>query len=158
MPRAASGEMAGCGPPVPVVWVDGGGTGPERVGATAVGTADDAVVARGCVSVGSVATGEAEIRFISCSRGKWGKGGELGRVGTSKNRSPSLTSLVCFIGEYDSVSSCKKDGYVSHRPEKMSRNMTGAYKVGMRHLVYYYSLYRWRSGKGRYEPEEMRQV
>lgn len=89
MARAASGEIDGCGPSVPVVWVDGGGAGLERVEATAVGTVDDdAVVANigsGWMGVDGVTTGQAEFRSISWSKGKWGKGGELGRVGTSKN-------------------------------------------------------------------------
>ena len=100
--RAASWDIGGCGPPVLVVRADGAGERLEGLEATAAGAVDEMVVAkfgRPCVGVGAAATGEAEVESISASREESKEDGELVRVGTSKNRSPSLMSLVCFIGE-----------------------------------------------------------
>ena len=101
MARAAVGDIAGCGPSFPVVRVEGSGEELEGLEAEAAGAVSNVVVAgyrRGCVGVDLVATSGAEVRPISVSRGE-SKEGELGRVDTSKNCSPSLTSLVCFMGE-----------------------------------------------------------
>ena len=69
--RAAAWDIANPGPPVPVVGVDGDGEGLEGLEATAARAVDDVVVARfgrGCVGDGAVATGGAEVWFISASR------------------------------------------------------------------------------------------
>ena len=101
MARAATRDIAGCGTSVPVVRVEGGGEELEGLEVKAAGAVSDVDVAglrRGCVGVDAVATGEAEFRPISVSR-ESKKDGELGRVDTSKNCSPSVMSLVCFMGE-----------------------------------------------------------
>ena len=86
--RASSWDIGNCGPPVPVVSVNGAGEELEGLEAMTAGAGDDVVVAgfgRWCVGVGVVATGVAEVTSISASSGDSKKGGELGRVGTSKN-------------------------------------------------------------------------